>query len=133
MMNVVTKLFGPKSKYDKSLPYTYMAKIDVLNGQGLEPVYDYYFADTICGLIEYLYEHDIHSDEVLLEGIYQTQEYELAKTIFTTKNGDWLQRPELCRQLEAHYKKTLDEFYKGHIDDGNCAFEDREKQGSGPF
>lgn len=132
-MTVVSKLFGPKSKYDKTLPYTYMAKIDVLNGKGDEPVYDFYFADTICGLIEYLDDHDVFSDEVVLTGIYQTQEYVLNNNIFTSKNGNWLKRPKLCKALEAHYKKTLDSFYKGHIDDGECAFEDRERKGSGPF
>ncbi|MCK5032087.1 MAG: hypothetical protein KAS18_00600 [Calditrichia bacterium] len=132
-MNVASKIFGPKSKYDKTLPYTYMAKIDVLNGQGEEPVYDYYFADTICGLVEYLDKHDVYSDEVIVAGIYRTREYVLDKTIFTTKNGEWLQRPQLCNTLEAHYKKTLDKFYKGHIDDGECSFDDRDRQGSGPF
>jgi hypothetical protein len=132
-MNIATKLFGPKSKYDKSLPYTYMAKIDVLNGQGEEPVYDYYFADTICGLIEYLDEHNIHSDEVIVAGLYQTREYELNKTVFTDGNREWLKRPKLCQSIEAHFKKTLDEFYKGHVDDGECSFEDRDRQGAGPF
>ena len=132
-MDVVSKLFGPKSKYDKSLPYTYMAKIDVLNGQSEEPVYDYYFADTICGLVEYLDEHDVHSDEINIAGIFQTEEHELNKKVFTDKNGIWLKPPLLCRSIEAYYKKTKDKFYKGHVDEGECCFEDREKQGSGPF
>jgi len=132
-MTIASKLFGPKSKYDKTLPYTYMAKIDVLNGQSEEPVYDYYFADTICGLIEYLDDHDVHSDEIVIAGIFQTDEHELDKAVFTAQDGDWLKRPFLCQSIEAHYKKTNDEFYKGHVDDGECAFEDRERQGSGPF
>jgi hypothetical protein len=110
-----------------------MAKIDVLNGQGEEPVYDYYFADTICGLIEYLDEHDVHSDETIVAGLYQSREHELDKSIFTTQNREWLQRPLLCQTIESHYKKSLDKFYKGHVDEGECSFEDREKQGSGPF
>ena len=132
-MSVTSKLFGPKSKYDKTLPYTYMAKIDVLNGKSDEPVYDYYFADTICGLVEYLDEHDIYSEEVMISGLYQKQEFVLDKTILTAKNGTWLQRPQLCNALEAHYKKTLDKFYKGHLGEGECFFDDRERQGSGPF
>ena len=132
-MNIASKLFGPKSKYDKSLPYTYMAKIDVINGQSEEPVYDYYLADTICGLIEYLDEHDVHSDEIIVAGIFQTEEHELNKKVFTDKNGMWLKRPLLCRSIEGYYKKTKDEFYKGHVDEGECCFEDRERQGSGPF
>lgn len=132
-MSVTSKLFGPKSKYDKTLPYTYMAKIDVLSGKGDNPVYDFYFADTICGLIEYLYEHDVHSNEVIVAGLFHRKEHELDKSVFTSKNGEWLQRPELCNALEGHYKKTLDKFYKGHIEDGECSFEDRDRQGSGPF
>ena len=132
-MIIASKLFGPKSKYDKSLPYTYMAKIDVLNGQSQEPVYDYYFADTICGLIEYLDEHDVHSDEIVIAGIYRSKEHELSKNVFTDSNGQWLKRPILCQSIEAYYEKTKDEFYKGHTDEGECSFEDRERQGSGPF
>jgi hypothetical protein len=132
-MTVVSKLVGPKSKYDKTLPYIYMGKIDVLDGQGIEPVFDFYFADTICGLIEYLDEHNIFPDEVSIAGIYRTKEYVLDNSIFTNKSGEWLQRPQLCKALEAHYKKTKDQWYKGHVDNGECCFEDRDRQGSGPF
>jgi len=84
-------------------------------------------------LIEYLDEHEIHSNEVIVAGLYQTREYVLDKTVFTDHSGEWLQRPELCQSIESHYKKTLDDFYKGHVDDGECSFEDRDRQGSGPF
>ena len=29
---MVRKILGPKSKYEKSLPYTYMAKVPVIEG-----------------------------------------------------------------------------------------------------
>ena len=63
-MGVVRKILGPKSKYDKSLPYTYMAESPVIEGD--ENLFSYYFADTICGLVEYLDKNDIKPEEVKL-------------------------------------------------------------------
>ena len=46
-MGIVNKIIGPLSKYDKSLPYTYMTKVAVVKGD--DELANYYFADTICG------------------------------------------------------------------------------------
>ena len=56
------KILGPRSKYDDTLPYTYMARVPAIEGD--DELFSYYFADTICGLIEYLYENDIKQEEV---------------------------------------------------------------------
>lgn len=32
-MNMLEKFLGPKSKYDKSLPYTYEARIPIFEGE----------------------------------------------------------------------------------------------------
>jgi len=29
-MGMIRKIIGPKSKYDKSIPYTYMAKVPII-------------------------------------------------------------------------------------------------------
>lgn len=133
IMSIKSTILGPKSKRNKKLPYTYKAKIDVLYGKGIEPVYDYYFADTICGLIEYLHQEDIKPEEVQIIGIYSKTEFELDKSPCVTPAGQWLKRPELCRSLEQHYEKTLEDCYKGHVDKGECFFEDRDRKGSGPY
>ena len=49
-MNLIKKIIGPKSKYDKDLPYTYEAKVACWDGAD---EYNSYFADTICGVISY--------------------------------------------------------------------------------
>ena len=54
------KILGPRSKYDDTLPYTYMARVPAIEGD--DELFSYYFADTICGLIEYLYENDIKQE-----------------------------------------------------------------------
>lgn len=132
-MGIIRKFLGPKSKYDKSLPYTYEARVDALYGQGDEPVYNYYQSDTICGLIESLDEKDIAPEEVQLFGIYLGKEIELETKFCTTRDGKWLKRPAICKALEGRYKKTLEERYKGHVANEECSFDDRDRQGSGPY
>jgi hypothetical protein len=132
-MGIVRKILGPKSKFDKSLPYTYEARIDILSGQSDEPMFESYFSDTVCGLIEYLDENNIKPDEVQLFGCYLGKEIPLEIKHCTTPQGKWLQPPALCKSLEKQYKKTMEEHYKGHVADAECSFEDRDKDGSGPY
>ncbi len=53
-MNIARKILGPKSKYDSTIPYTYKAEINVLQGVEADPLFIQCFADTLCGLVEYL-------------------------------------------------------------------------------
>jgi hypothetical protein len=53
-MGIIKNFIGPKSKYDKTIPYTYIAKVQIIEGVTDENMMNYYFSDTICGLIEYL-------------------------------------------------------------------------------
>jgi hypothetical protein len=130
-MGIVRRFVGPKSKYNKSIPYTYVAKVRIVEGD--DGLVNHYFADTICGLIEYLDGHNIEPEEVELAGCYLKKEIEIDKCHCIDKDGKWLQPPNLCRSLESQYKKTMEEAYKGHVERGECSFEDREKEGSGPF
>ena len=132
-MNIIRKFLGPKSKYDKSLPYTYEARIDVLKWKGDEPMYTYQLSDTICGLIEYLNTNSINPEEIVIFGIYLKKEIPLNKKYCLSEDGKWLKRPAICKSLEDHYKKTLEEQYKGHIANGECAFDDRDRQGSSVY
>ena len=122
----------PRSKRDKSLPYTYEAWVDILAGKGKEPVYDHYFSDTLCGLIECLDNAEISVEHVRLCGLYRGEQAQLDSTFCTDANGAWLKRPELCRALEEHYDHTHEECYRGHVAEGPCLFEDRDREGTGP-
>jgi hypothetical protein len=118
---MITKLVGPKSKFDKSLPYTYEAKMPVMDGLD---IYNYYLSDTICGLIEYLEQNKIKPADVEIFELFQKKEKLIPQDLYSTKEGDWLHIPELCRSFK--------EQYKGHIDEGKCSFNDRDRQGIGP-
>ena len=124
-MGIVRKVLGPLSKYDKSLPYTYMAKVTVLEGD--DEIANYYFADTICGLVEHLDKNQVKPEEVQLFGCYLKKEIPLDNDPLLTEDGKWLQRPELCRKLEGHYQKTMDDRYKGHEAHSDCSFDDRDR------
>lgn len=132
-MGIIKKIIGPKSKYDKSLPFTYIAKVPVIVGDKDESMMHYYFADTICGLIEYLDENNISPEEADLFGCYHQKEIAIDKKYCISPEGKWLKRPEICHSLEAHYQATMEEQYKGHIELGECSFDDRQRQGSGPY
>ncbi|MBC8426118.1 hypothetical protein H8E07_18550, partial [bacterium] len=70
-MGVLSKWAGPKSKRDRTLPYTYEARVDALGGQGSEPGPESHFADTICGVIDYLGGNDIPPARVELFVVYR--------------------------------------------------------------
>jgi len=130
-MGIIRKFLGPESKYDISLPYTYMAKLPVVEGDN--EIFAHYFADTICGLVEYLDEQNIEPSEIELFSLYQKREVELDKKICIDENGNWLKIPQLCSVLENYYEETKDELYKGHVEKHDCSFEDRDMQGEGPY
>jgi len=118
---MLTKLIGPKSKHDKSLPYIYEAKVPI--AEGVE-MYNFYMSDTICGLIEYLEKNEIKPNGVEIYESFQNEEKVIQQDLYTTKEGDWLHKPELCQSFKEHYK--------GHISEGKCSFKDRDRIGIGP-
>jgi len=125
-MGIVSKVFGPISKYDKKLPYTYMAKVNIIEGD--EELANYFFADTICGLIEHLTNSKISPKEVKLFGCYLKKEILLDIDPLLDVDGKWLQRPKLCKSLEDYYQKTMDDRYKGHEAHSDCSFDDRSRE-----
>lgn len=124
-MKFIRSILGPKSKYNKDLPYTYMAKIYALNND--KETSTSHFSDTICGLIDYLDENDINPETVKLFGIYRKKNIPLNIEYCISSSGRWLERPFICRSLENHYNETLKECYKGHRADGDCDFDDRDR------
>ena len=130
-MGIIRKFLGPKSKYNKSLPYTYLAKTPRFDGD--DEIFAYYYSDTICGLIEFLEGNNIEHEHTEIYGVYRDDEVLLDLKLCTDSEGKWLNRPEICRSLEQHFKKTLEEKYRGHIEIGECSFEDRDRKGIGPY
>ncbi len=130
-MEIIRKILRPKSKYDRSIPYTYVAVVPVIEDE--KDLANHYFSDTICGLIEYLKENNINPSETELFACFQEKEIPIDIAHCTNKEGDWLARPDICHSLEVHYKNTMEEQYKGHIEIGECNYEDRSREGSGPF
>lgn len=124
-MNIFRKIAGPRSKYLTFLPYTYEARVDVLYGHGDEPLYLYYNADTLCGLIECLQEKDIGADEVEIFEIYVSGNLRIKNEVCLDKKHHWLKRPHLCKALKGNYI--------GHSDEDNCAYQDRDRQACGPY
>ena len=131
-MGIKDSILGPPSKRDRSLPYTYEARVDILAGEGAAPEWDHYFSGTLCGLVEYLDEQGIAPGDVLLFGVYRKRQVPLDVDLLVDEDGRWLPRPGLCRALEDHYGHTRDECYRGHVEKGTCAFADRERRGAGP-
>lgn len=124
-MGILQKVVKTSSKYDKTLPYTYMAKLFIVEGD--EDLCHYYYADTICSLVSHLDKENIASEEVHIYSLYNDKEVELNNDIFTSEENEWLLVPYLCRALEDHYYETKDELYKGHCEDDECSFEDRDQ------
>jgi hypothetical protein len=120
-MSILRKLIGPESKYDKSIPYTYEARLQIIEGS---EEYNYYLSDTICGLIEYLDKKGIQPYAVMIYEIYQNTEKVIPQDLYTKNDGGWLFKPEICKSFQEHYK--------GHIDEDGCSFTDRERKGIGP-
>jgi hypothetical protein len=123
MTSVLRKILGPKSKYDPTIPYTYMGKINMLSGSDFEPIYVHCFADTLCGLVEYLKKYEVNADEVELYEVSSKGEKKIKKELCLSSTRQWLGRPEICHSLEGHYK--------GHINETCCSFRDRDRRGSG--
>jgi hypothetical protein len=123
----------PRSKRDKTIPYTYEAQVDALHGQGSEPIDQHYFADTICGLVQLMVDEGIKPAEVRLYGVYRKKLIPLEVERCLDEDGDWITPPQLCHELEAYFEQTMDDRYRGHVERGECMYEDRDTAGHGPY
>ena len=120
-MNLVREVLGARSKYDKSLPYTYEARVPIFEGS---EEFNAYVADTICGLVEHLSANDIAPDEVQIFEVYEEGERPIEVALFASADNQWLFKPDLCESFKSHYP--------GHIEGGHCTFEDRDDTCEGP-
>lgn len=121
------------SQRNRALPYTYEAQVDRLRGQGSEPVDWSFFSDTVCGIVRLLIDEGYEPHEVHLFGAYGGKLTELDVGPCVGDDGKWLTPPRLCHELEEHYRNTMDERYLGHVEHGECMFEDRDQTPRGPY
>ena len=120
-MGILDRILGPKSKYDRSLPYSYEARIRLFDDGG---EHQSYLSDTICGLIEHLHRRGVRPLQVEIFEIFRDRETPIEARLFADTAGEWLFRPELCRAFERHYP--------GHIQEASCSFSDRGRDCLGP-
>jgi len=120
-MGLLDEMRGPKSKYDEKLPYTYEARMPIIEG---DEEYNSYMSDTICGLIQYLNENGIDPLEVDIYEIFTDEEKVVPKELYLTKKGAWMHGEEICQSFKDHYE--------GYIYEDGCVFEDRNCKGTGP-
>lgn len=92
-----------------------------------------YFADTICGLVRLMIDEGIKPTEVRLYGVYQRKLTPLEVERCLGDDGGWITPPQLCHELEDHFRETMDERYRGHVEHGECMYEDRDQTGHGPY
>ena len=119
-MGLLSKVIGPKSKYENDIPYTYEARIKIIDGDE----YNSFYADTVCALVEYLDEKKIEPDGVTLYEIFKDKVNKLDSEYCVSRDGRWLSRQQLCA--------TFTQRYPGHIHENCCTFEDRERDVAGP-
>ena len=115
-MNLIRKILGPKSKYEKDLPYAYEARVSLAGDADVTATY---LSDTICGLVEYLLAEAVDPDTVEILEVHQERDVVLERGLYLGSAGEWLARPALCKSFEAHYP--------GHIRADDCTFSDRDK------
>ena len=121
-MGILRNFFGPESKYDHRLPYTYEATVPV---GGVAGMTHSYISDTLCGLLECLDSERIEPGEVAILEVRPEGEFPILVEHCTDPEGRWLRRPEACRSFEARYA--------GHEKTGHCRYRDRSRKADGPF
>jgi hypothetical protein len=121
-MSILRDVLGPKSKYDRSLPYTYEARVAVT---GVEGMTESYVSDTLCALLERLGDERAEPADVTILEIRPEGEFPVLLEHCVGASGRWLRRPEACRSFEEHYT--------GHERTGRCCYRDRSRSTDGPY
>lgn len=131
-MGILDRIRRRRDEANHDLPYTYEARVDILEGRGQGAIDDHYFSTTICGLVEILVDAGVPSTHATLYGVRRRSRLALDHSLLTKSDGSWREPPELCHVLEERFDQTKDDLYRGHVEHGECSFEDRERRGEGP-
>lgn len=115
-MNIFKTVFGPPSKYDKKIPYTYEARYRIIDG--LDD-YNSYFSDTICGLISHLQRVGHNPGVIEILEIYMDREVRIPTDLYASDAQNWRDGNDLCQSFKRIYPQ--------HIGNESCTFSDRSQ------
>jgi len=79
-MGIIRTILGPKSKYVDELPFTYEARVLVV--EDLE-ITNTIVSDTICRLVEHLLEKGIDPKQVEIREVYPDREELIDQALYT--------------------------------------------------
>ncbi len=113
---ISVKVLGPRSKYDRALPYTYTARRPIFEGAD---EYVWYVADTVCQLIRELSGLGVTAREVEIFEVYQKREAPIDRYFYSDDMGQWIRRPMLCASFAERYPERP-------CNEVACAFRDRQ-------
>ncbi len=120
MKNFLAKLFG--SKYDKKIPYTYQAIINVVEDE--DSIKVSYLADKICTLTNFLKKRQVDPKTVTVFEVYNGKETLVPQDCYMTEEGKWFPKTKLCSPMTSRYGEAKDEH--------TCQFRDRNNRICGP-
>jgi len=119
-MNLLTKVLG--SKYDRNIPYSYQAIINVVADD--DSIQVSYLADKICTLTNYLRKCQVTPESITIFEVYEGKETLIPKDCYTSEDGKWSPRAKLCAPMTSRYGEPNDEL--------TCQFRDRNNRICGP-
>ncbi len=112
-MKIVEKIFSANK--NNTYPYTYQAVINILGED--DSIKMSYFADTICGLVEFLKKRQEDPGLTEIFEIYQGKQTTIPSQCYLGGDGHWFSRQELCHPMSSRYGEPGSE--------GSCPFRDR--------
>ncbi|MBV1959271.1 MAG: hypothetical protein KUG53_00930 [Pseudomonadales bacterium] len=115
-MGLLERVFG--SKYNKRLPYTFEARINVLEDD--TSLQKYVYADSFCALTNGLKKRRQDPEQVEIYEIFQGREGKIPKHCYLSEEGCWEPRMKLCDSLCSRYRdpSVVPE----------CEFSDRDRE-----
>ncbi|MCK5716464.1 MAG: hypothetical protein KAH77_03165 [Thiomargarita sp.] len=119
-MNILPKIFG--SKYDKTIPYTYEAIVNIMEDD--DAIKISYMADKICTLINLLKKRQVDPKTVTMFEIYNGKDTLIPADCYMTEDDKWFPKTKLCRPMTSRYGEAKT--------DQNCQFRDRNNRICGP-
>ncbi|RLA20349.1 MAG: hypothetical protein DRQ61_02205 [Gammaproteobacteria bacterium] len=114
-MGFLEKNFG--SKYNRRLPYTFEARINVLEDD--ETLQTHLYADSFCALTNRLKKQLQDPKQVEIYEVFHDREGKVPEESYMSDEGRWEPRMKLCSSLCGRYRDPDVE--------PECEFGDRER------
>lgn len=119
--SIMQSLSGSGSK--PKIPRSYKAIID---HERMDMSLDtQYLGDTICSLVNLMKKNHINPKDVKIFEVYDNnRESKIPASLYTTDDGKWFPRTELCKMTTRYGKE--EQF-------PSCSFQDRNGKPCGPY